>query len=106
MRILKLLSALYYLGMALLVIAVITLIAKISIAKWIFVAALVPIVGVRLYNRIVCVPERKRINSILFISSLFLVVAAFLIFENRNYWIVAALITAVLDFYVSFRKIK
>lgn len=104
MNIFKSLSILYYMGMALVFIGVLMSLAAVPKAPWIFTAGVIPMLGVRTYNRLVSTKERQRINSILLISSIFLAAAAFLMITGRNYWIVAVLISAVLDFYSSFRK--
>ena len=102
----KALSILYYLGMILLLVGIVLLLTDKTSGLTIFAIGATPIVGIRLFNRIVAKPERQRINTILFVSSLFLVAAGVAKFYGKEYWIVFILITAVLDFYVSFRKIK
>ena len=102
----KILSITYYIGMALLFAGIIMMMTDISGNLIVFSIGTIPIVGIRLFNRIVAKPERQRINTILFISSLFLVAAAAAFYYNEKYWVVFILITAVLDFYVSFRRVK
>jgi general stress protein CsbA len=102
----KFLSILYYLGMALLFAGIIMMMTDMSGGLIVFSAGTLPIVGIRLFNRIVARPERQRINTILFISSLFLAGAAAAKYYDEKYWVVFILITAVLDFYVSFRRIN
>jgi len=102
----KILSISYYVGMILLFIGIVMLLTDIKGGLILYSIGMLPIVGVRIFNRTVCKPERRRINTILLISSLFLVAAGAAKFYQKEYWIVFVLITAVLDFYVSFRKIK
>ncbi len=102
----KALSIIYYLGMALLFIGIILLLTDSKGALIVYSIGAIPIVGIRLFNRIVAKPERHRINTILFVSSLFLIAAGVAKYYDERHWVVFILITAVLDFYVSFRKIK
>lgn len=104
MNILKSLSLLYYLGMGLVFTGVVMAIANIEKASWIFAMGVLPILGIRFYNRAVCPKERQRINSILVASALFLTVSAYIMLIGRNYWIIGVFIAAVLDTYASFRK--
>ena len=102
----KSLSILYYAGMALLFIGIVMLLTDIYGGLIVYLIGAVPIVSIRIFNRSVCKPERERINTILVFSSLFLIAAGVAKFYHESYWIVFILITAVLDFYVSFRRIK
>ena len=103
----KALSIMYYIGMALLFTGIILLLTDSEEgALIIYSIGAIPIVGIRLFNRIVAKPERHRINTILFVSSLFLIAAGVAKYYDERYWVVFILTTAVLDFYVSFRKIK
>ena len=102
----KALSIIYHIGIALLFVGIILLLTDTNGALIVYFIGVIPIAGIRLFNRIVAKPERQRINTILFVSSLFLVAAGVAKFYGKEYWIVFILITAVLDFYVSFRKIK
>lgn len=101
----KFLSILYYAGMALLFVGIILLLTDNTAGLIVYAIGVVPIVGIRLFNRIVARPERHRINTILFASSLFLIAAGAAKYYEEGYWVVFILITAVLDFYVSFRRI-
>jgi len=101
----KFLSILYYLGMALLFVGIVLLFTDNQAGLIVYSVGVVPIIGIRLFNRIVAKPERHRINTILFASSLFLVAAGVAKYYHEGYWVVFILITAVLDFYVSFRRI-
>jgi hypothetical protein len=102
---LKSLSIVYYLGMAAVFAGVLLKLAGIEMSEWIFTAGVVPILAIRIYNRFVCIKERRRINSTLVLSAVMLAAAAALMIMGRNYWIIAILISAVIDFYASFRKL-
>jgi len=102
----KALSILYYVAMALLFIGIVLLLTDANAGLIVYFAGAIPIVAIRAYNRFVCTPERRRINTILTYSSLFLIAAGTANYFEKPYWVVFILITAVLDFYVSFRKIK
>ncbi len=102
----KSLSTLYYIGMAFLFIGIVMLFTDIYGGLIVYSIGAVPIVSIRIFNRVVCKPERSRINTILVASSLFLIAAGVAKYFQESYWIVFILITATLDFYVSFRKIK
>ncbi len=102
----KILSVLYYIGMAFLFIGIVMLLTDIYGGLIVYTIGAVLIVSIRIFNRVVCKPERERINTILVFSSLFLIAAGVAIFFNESYWIVFIFITASLDFYVSFRRIK
>ncbi len=102
----KSLSIIYYVGMAFLFIGIVMLLTDIYGGLIVYSIGAIPIVSIRIFNRVVCKPERERINTILVISSLFLIAAGVAKFYQESYWIVFILITAVLDFYVSFRRIK
>jgi len=104
--ILKTLSTLYYLGMAFLFIGIVMLLTDIYGGLIIYSIGAIPIVSIRIFNRVVCKPDKRRINSILVFSSLFLIATGVAKYYQESYWVVFILITAVLDFYVSFRKIK
>ncbi len=104
MNILKSLSLLYYLGMGLVFTGVVMALGNMEKAPWIFAMGVVPILGIRLYNRAVCEKDRQRINSILVASAIFLAASAYIMMIGRNYWIVGILIASVLDTYASFRK--
>ena len=102
----KVLSIAYYIGMILVLAGILFQLNDISYALICLVVGLVPLLGVRLFNYIKGKTENKRLNGIMVISALFLTASAIAIFYNRNYWILGVLITATLDLYVSFRKIK
>ena len=102
----KILSILYYAAMALLFIGIVLLLTDAKAGLIVYFTGAIPITGIRIYNRLVCIPERRRINTILSYSSLFLLAAGVANYLEKPYWVVFILITAVIDFYVSFRKIK
>ncbi len=102
----KSLSTLYYIGMAFLFIGIVMLLTDIYGGLIIYSIGAVPIVSIRVFNRVVCKPDRRRTNTILVVSSLFLIAAGVANYLQESYWIVFILITATLDFYISFRKIK
>ena len=104
MNILKSLSILYYIGMGLVFAGIIMQLGHIEKAHWIFAAGVLPILGVRCYNRAVSTSDRARLNTILVVSALFLVASAYIMFIGRNYWFVGVLISALIDIYTSFRK--
>ena len=92
--------------MLILFIGIVLLLTESTGALIVYFTGAVPIAGIRIYNRLVCIPERRRINTILSYSSLFLLAAGAAYYFGKPYWVVFILITAVIDFYVSFRKIK
>ncbi|MGQ1786553.1 MULTISPECIES: hypothetical protein [unclassified Saccharicrinis] len=106
MNIYKTLSLAYYIGMILVLAGILFQLNDIPYAFICLVSGIVPLLGVRLFNYLKGKPENKRLHGIMVVSALFLVVAAALIFLHRNYWMIAVLITATLDLYVSFRKIR
>ena len=106
MRLNKLLSIAYYIGMGLVFIGVLMGVSDLAAAPWVLLGGTIPIVGVRLYNRLIGRPENQRIFSILLYSSLSLFGAFWGLFTNRSYWILFILIMAVIDAYASYRRIK
>ncbi len=101
----RFLSGLYYAGMVLILSGVIMNIMEMPVAFWIFILGLIPVLGIRIYNFIIAPPHRKRTNGILMLSAIFLAVAVAAIYFRKDYWILFIAISAVLDGYVSFRKI-
>jgi hypothetical protein len=65
-----------------------------------------PIVGVRIYNRLVAAKDHKRINSIMLLSSLLLVLASIAIFYGKNYWTIFIFTASLIDVYASFRRLN
>jgi len=106
MNIYKLLSVIYYLGMALVFLGVLMHISELEYGAWCFAGGAITMVGIRLYNRIIGKPENQRIFTILLYSSLLLLPAAWVMYTNRGYWVIFLLITAALDSYASYRRIK
>lgn len=106
MKIYKLLSVVYYIGMALVFLGVLMHISDLNGGIYTFASGALIIIGIRLYNRIVGREENLRIFTILLYSSLFLLPAAWAMFTHRRYWIVFIIITAALDSYASFRRIR
>jgi hypothetical protein len=92
--------------MAFLFIGIVMLLTDIYGGLIVYAIGAVPIVSIRIFNRVVCNPDRRRTNTILVVSSLFLIAAGVAKLLNESNWIVFILITATLDFYISFRKIK
>ncbi len=103
MSILKSLSIFYYISMALVLVGVVMQLAQVPNATYIFTTGALYIFGIRTYNVIVGKPDRKRILTILLVSSVFMLAAAYAMFTYRNYWIVLLLITAMLDSYSSWK---
>ncbi len=104
MNIYKLLSYAYYLGMLSLLSGIFLKLNDSESAIIFLVCGYIPFLGVRLFNFLKGKEINRRLNAILTVSALFLGVAIAAVFFNRSYWIIGILITAALDFYVSFRK--
>ena len=105
MNYLKIFSVVYYIGMGMYFLGVLTQLSGSNIGAYLMLFGALPIFGVRLYNRWVAAEGRERINTILLISSIFLLASAITIFFDRNYWILFVLIAAVIDGYSSFRRL-
>lgn len=106
MKQIKLLGILNYIGMAMIIIGTL---AALSDAKWaIYVLAIgiLPILGLRLYNRFEATSKYERINTLLVISSLIIVCGIVALYMNQRFWIVCLFIAAMLDGYASFRKLS
>lgn len=101
-----LLSTLYYIGMGLVFIGMILMLTESPFGLSVYALGVLPIIGVRVYNRIVSIPERQRIHTIMVVAALFLAFAGIAFYLSKAYWIVFILIAAALDFYSSFRKFK
>ncbi len=106
MDIYKFLSVTYYVGMALVFLGVIMHISDLQYGAWCFSAGALIMVGIRLYNRMVGKPENQRVYSILLYSSIMLLPAAWAMLTYRRYWVIFIILTAVLDTYASYRRIK
>ncbi|SMO65372.1 hypothetical protein SAMN06265379_10496 [Saccharicrinis carchari] len=102
----KALSAAYFIGMILVLAGILFQLNDIPYALVCLIIGLIPILGGRLFNFIKGKAENKRLHAIMLFSALFLTAAVVAIYFNRSYWIIAVLITATLDLYVSFRKYK
>ena len=100
----RILSISYYAGMALLFAGIVLQLNHHEFALHLFVAGLIPIIGIRIYNRMIGHPDNRRKNSILVFSALALLAAAVAIYLNKSYWIVLIAVSAVLDLYISFRR--
>ncbi|WP_010664558.1 hypothetical protein [Marinilabilia salmonicolor] len=101
----RLLSGLYYAGMALILAGIVMHIIEMPAAVWVFAIGLIPVLGIRTYNFIIASSHRKRINGILMLSAVFLAAAIWAIYFKKDYWIIFIALSAILDGYVSFRKI-
>jgi len=106
MNIYKFLSVVYYIGMALIFLGVLMHLGAVPNTVYVFSAGALFIIGIRAYNQIAGKPENRRIHTILLYSSLFLAPAAWAMYTGRTYWIVFIILTAALDSYASFRRIK
>ena len=102
----KFLSILYYIGMGLVFLGVLMGIAHVQYNYLVLLIGSLPIIGVRIYNRVVGRIENRRVFSILVYSSVFLLPAVWALYTNRSYWIVFILLTAVLDTFASYRRFK
>ena len=100
------LSILYYIGMGLVFLGVLMGVTQVDFDYLVLLLGSLPIIGVRIYNRIIGREENRRVFSILIYSSIFLLPAAWALFTNRSYWVVFIMLTVVLDFYASFRRIR
>jgi general stress protein CsbA len=101
----RFLSGLYYAGMVLILAGVIMNILELPSASWVFAIGLIPVLGIRIFNFIIAPPLRKRTNGVLMLSAIFLAAAVAAIYYQKDYWIIFIAVSAVLDGYVSFRKI-
>ena len=106
MNIYKLLSVIYYVGMALVFLGVLMHISDLSYGAWVFSAGAFVMIAIRFYNRTIGKPENQRVYTILLYSSLMLAPAAWAMLTYRRYWVIFILLTAVLDTYASFRRIR
>jgi len=102
---LRIFSGLYYAGMLLIFSGIVMHITSTPGALWVYGAGLIPFAGIRIYNFVITIYPRKRINAILMVSALSLLIAGVAIYFHRSYWILFVAISAILDGYASFRKI-
>jgi len=106
MNLLKTLSISYYIGMALLFIGIILQLNHADYGVYLLIAGIIPLYTVRVFNFTKGKTENKRLNGILLISATFLLAAVAAAFIGYGFWIVMIMISAALDFYVSFRRYK
>lgn len=100
----KILSISYYAGMVLLFAGIVMHLSLHPLALWVYAAGLLPIVGIRIYNRLVGKPENRRKHTILVVSGLALVAAGVAMYLSKSFWVAFIAVSAVLDFYISFRR--
>ena len=106
MSAIKIIEKSYNIAMAMLFIGIILAIIEKPLAIYFYAAGIIPILGIRIFNFVVGKPENKRKHLIMVISALFLVIAGIAIFMNRSWWIIFIAISAILDFYISFRRFR
>ena len=106
MKIYKLLSIVYYIGMALVFIGVLMHISDLNYGAWVFGGGSLIMIGIRGYNRMIGRIENQRVFTILLYSSIMLLPATWAMLTGRKYWIIFIALTAILDTYASFRRIK
>jgi len=100
----KILSTIYYLGMAILFAGIILHLAEWKQAFWIYLLGFIPVFSIRAFNLVVGRPENFRKNVILVVSALALAAAGGAMLYDRTYWVIFVAISAVLDMYISFRR--
>ncbi len=100
----KILSAIYYLGMVILIIGIIMHLSEFQQAFWIYLIGFIPVFSIRAFHLVVGRPENFRKNVILVVSALALAAAGGAMLYDRTYWVLFVAISAVLDMYISFRK--
>lgn len=103
----KILNLIYVIGMIVTLVAttigVITNNLENSIAKYLLIIGVLPIIivrGVTLYYE---KNPASRLPFIMMVSSLFLIGAIVALFTYRKYWVLLIFISAILDLYASFR---
>ncbi|TRX70862.1 hypothetical protein [Carboxylicivirga sp. M1479] len=106
MNIYKLLSVVYYVGMAFVFTGVLMHMSDLPYGAWCFGLGALIMFGIRLYNLLMGKPENKRVHSILVYSAFMLLPGTWAMLTHRGYWIIFILLTAILDSYASFRRIK
>ncbi len=100
----KLPEKLYYFGMIILLAGIVLTITEINYSLIVYSLGLIPVFGIRVYNLIVSKRANRRKNLILFFSAVFLIIAGLAIFYNKSWWIIFIALSAILDFYISFRR--
>lgn len=73
-------------------------------AVYAYGVGLLPVLGIRVLNFIVAKPENKRKNLILVLSGIMLAIAGVAIYLGKSWYIVFIALSAIFDFYISFRK--
>ncbi|MBR8535930.1 hypothetical protein KDU71_10210 [Carboxylicivirga sediminis] len=106
MNIYKFLSVIYYIGMALVFLGILMHMSGLTYGAWCFAGGAVIMVAIRLYNRMVGKPENQRVYTIMLYSAVLLLLAAWAMLAHRGYWIIFIILTAILDTYASYRRIK
>ena len=106
MNIYKVLSVSYYIGMALVFIGVLMHMSDLTYGAYVFGGGSLIMIGIRLYNMLFGKPMNRRVHTILVYSSLMLLPAAWAMITYRRYWVIFIVLTAILDTYASFRRIK
>ncbi|MCU4162608.1 hypothetical protein [Carboxylicivirga caseinilyticus] len=102
----RVLSILYYIGMGLVFLGVLMGVTNVDYDYLVLFIGSLPIIGVRIYNRVIGRKENFRVFSILIYSSIFLLPTAWAMYTNRTYWVVFIICMVVLDFYASFRRLR
>ncbi|MCU4157198.1 hypothetical protein J1N10_14570 [Carboxylicivirga sp. A043] len=106
MNIYKVLSITYYIGMAMVFIGVLMHMSELEYGAYVFGGGSLIMIGIRLYNMLFGKPMNKRVHTILLYSSLMLLPATWAMITYRRYWVIFLVLTAILDTYASFRRIK
>lgn len=101
----KKLNIIYNTGMLLVLAGVISCLAKLMPGGYILALGSLILLSVRVHNRWNAVREKERIYSIMLLSSVILTGSAIAWFMAMNFWILLVFIAAILDVYVSFRKV-
>lgn len=100
----RVLTASYYIGMIILLAGILLALTEKPYAVYLYGIGLLPVLGIRVFNFIVAKPENKRKNLIMVVSGIMLAIAGVAIYMGKSWWIVFIAISAILDFYISFRK--
>jgi hypothetical protein len=106
MKYIRLWGVLNYIGMAMIIIGTIAALAGEKWAIGVLAIGVLPILGLRLYNRFEASSQYERINTILVFSSLVIICGIVALYLNQRYWIVCMFLAAILDGYASFRKLS
>jgi len=103
MQLNKTLTTIHNFAMLLILGGIILHITEKNFAVPVLITGIIPVLAIRTYNWIITVPENRRRNFVYVFSGLALAAAAAAIYFNRSYWIIFVALSAVLDFYYSFR---